>query len=226
MKKPLLLLSALCIQASAWAATYSYTGNLYNPATVHNFTAPCSAGDCANFTAAMWPTATITTTVALAPNMTADAIPLSNITAFTIFDGLVTYTNSDPLVTLLFANATTDATGQLTRLQITAMRWQAPGPHSGANMRLDSVNTTSGSLHNVICLATAPAPGGGDVCTQSEGNGSYDSNTSWADPGLLPPGPSTSPQAVPADNPFALVLTATGLLALALRGRRKLLPKE
>lgn len=224
MKKQLALITlAAFAHTGAWAATYSYTSNLYDSATVHNFIAPCGVGDCANFSTAMWPTATITTTVALPPNMTSDSIPLGNITAFSIFDGLVVYASGDPLVTLNFAQATTDAAGQLTKLQILATRWQQSGPHNGANMRLDDVNTTSRSRHNVICLTTAPAPGGGDTCTQSEGNGTWDDNTSWADPGALaPPGPSAGVQSVPVDNPFALALTAAGLLGLALRGRRNL----
>ncbi|KRD56069.1 hypothetical protein ASE52_07690 [Acidovorax sp. Root275] len=218
MKKTLLALAALALAAHASAATYNFTGNAYDPASLHNFTAPCSAGNCGNFTAAMAPVATFTTALPLAPNLN-DTDVTTDVATFSAFDGLTTYASGDPLVQLIVARATTDASGQLTSLQLVAVRWQSPGPHVGGNVRLDSVNTTSGSSHNVICLATAPVPGG-DLCTISEAAGSTDSNTSWAQPGLAPGGPGNL-HAVPVDNPIALLLTATGLLSVALRTRRR-----
>jgi hypothetical protein len=222
MRKNLALLAlAAFTHAGAWAATYTFTNNGYAPASLHNYTAPCGAGSCANFTAAMAPTATFTTAVPLAPNLVNSDVlfPGGNVLAYTVFDGVTTYTLGDPQVTGYQVRVSTDATGQLTALSMIVMRWQAPGPHSGANMRLDAVNTNSGTYHNVICLAVDVE----DRCTAWEGFGSTDGNTSWASVGAVPAGAA---QAVPVDNPFALALTATGLLGLALRGRRELLLKR
>ena len=223
MKKHLALFAlAACTHAGAWAATYTFTNNGYAPASLHHYTAPCGAGNCANFTAAMAPTASLTTAVPLAPNLVnADVLfPGGNILAFTVFDGITTYTQDDPQRAGLYqVRVSTNAAGQLTALSIIVGRWQKPGPHSGANMRLDSVNTEGGAYHNVICQAVDVE----DRCTTWESAGSIDGNTSWANVGDAPPVPwqPASPQAVPADNPFALVLTTLGLLGLALRGRRR-----
>jgi hypothetical protein len=223
MKKHLVLLAlAAFAHASAWAATYSYTSNGYASASLHNYTAPCGAGNCANFTAAMAPTATFTTAVPLAPNLVNSDVlfPGGNILAYTVFDGITTYTQGDPQVAGLYqVSVSTDAAGQLTALSMIVLRWQNPGPHSGANMRLDWVNTEGGAGHNAICLAVDAE----DRCTTWESPGSTDGNTSWAKVGAVPAGAA---QAVPVDNPFALALTATGLLGLALRGRRELLLKK
>lgn len=226
MRKHLALLAlAAFAHAGAWAATYSYTNNGYAAASLHNYTAPCGAGNCANFTAAMAPAATFTTAVPLAPNLVnADVLfPGGNILAFTVFDGVTTYTLGDPQVAGLYqVNVSTDAAGQLTALSMIVLRWQNPGPHSGANMRLDSVNTEGGAYHNVICQAIDVE----DRCTVWEAPGSIDGNTSWANVGTAP---AAAVQSVPVDNPFALAITAAGLLGLSgqtLRRRRKLLPKK
>ena len=218
MKKHLALLA---LAACAHAATYSFTSNPYDPASLGNYMPPCTGGNCANFSAAMAPTATFTTVVPLAPNLvSADVLsPGGNITAFTVFDGLTTYNYpADPKVVVYQVRASTDAAGQLTALSMIVLRWQNPGPHSGANMRLDSVNTETGASHNGLCEAVDVE----DRCTVSEGPGSADGNTSWATVGKTPAGPGAgSTQAVPVDNPLALALTATGLLGLALRARRR-----
>lgn len=221
MKKVFVFLAAALLQAGAWAATYHYTSNPYDPASLHNHDVPCGAGSCSNFTAAMAPTATFTTAVPLAPKLVhADVLfPGGNVLAFTVFDGLTSYTLGDPQVVVYQVVVSTDAAGQLTELSMIVSRWQNPGPHSGANMRLDSVNTEAGAYHNVLCQAVDIE----DRCTGWEAPGSIDGNTSSASVGAAPAGGAV--QAVPVDNPFALLLTAAGLLALARRARRSLLIK-
>ncbi|MBD9392945.1 hypothetical protein [Acidovorax sp. ACV01] len=209
----LFVLAALT-HASAWASTYSFTNNPYDPASLHNYTPPCSDGNCANFTAALAPTATFTTAVPLAPNLTNTDVlfPGGNILAFTVSDGITTYTLGDPQVTVYQVRVSTDAAGQVTALSMIVARWQNPGPHSGANMRLDSVNTAAGAYHNVICQAVDIE----DRCSIWEASGSIDGNTSWANVGAVPAG---AVQSVPVDNPFALALAALGVLGVALRKR-------
>ena len=221
------LAATLCVPTGAWAATYSYIAYPYDPAQLYSYTnASCGEGSCANFTAAMAPTATITTTVPLAPNLVNTDITLSaTVSAFSAFDGLTTYNYNayddpslpanDPLVRLYQITVTTNAAGQLTEMRLLALRWQNPGPHTGSNTRIDALYTSpnGGAYHNVRCTSVDIE----DRCNTWEGPGTYDGNSSTASIGALPPAVVTGAQSVPVDSPLALGMTALAMLGMARR---------
>lgn len=217
MKKllPILILAA-CAPAGAWAATYSYTGDPYTAPTLQNYT-NCTQGSCGNFTTAMNQTGWFTTAAPLPANLS-DVDITALITAFSFSDGLTTYSSAAG-DTLYRGWADTTASGTFTDARLVLIHWQAPAPHAVGD-RVDMLFLHQGGLHNYDCtqvtgnVCNQPLP---DAASSNIQNAPFTSGI-WAVTGV-PAAPAA--QVVPADNPFALTLTAAGLLGLALRMRRK-----
>lgn len=217
MRKPLALfvLAALgaFAHASAWAATYTYTGLNYSSPT-HDFTAPCAAGTCQNFTTAMRQTGSITTNQPLPPNLN-DASVTSFIASYAFDDGVTQYTSSGMSERLMYAHVTTDAAGNITASRILVVRWKTANHLVGERLDYVLIRTDDSiSVSNEMCTSMSSG-----ICTGS----AQDTATSFALPAGNGAWVSSAPaavQAVPVNNPFALLLTATGLLGLALRSRR------
>ena len=222
MKKHLVLLAlAAFAHAGAWATTtYVFTGANYLPAQITNYTAaPCNQGDCANFTTAMKQTGSFTISAPLAPNLAGVNVK-AQITSFSFHDGLTQYTNGNS--ELFFAVVWTNAQGDITGENIAIARWQAtPGKY-------DFIGVNLMSAHNQEC--PAPLPSSTGACLGPPPASIPYFSKSYTNTGLAMHWETIQSaqavQAVPVDNPFALVLTATGLLGLALQGRRKLLLKN
>lgn len=150
----LLLLGA----SAAHAATYSYTGPAFT--TLAPFTAPCAVAACANFPAGSRVQGTFTTAAPLAANLTNQNI-LALVTGFSFSDGLASYVNTDPQVTLMNASITTNAAGTPVSMTFIPIRWRAPAPHA-VNDRVDYLFITPASSfaeHNAPCAAVS-APSG------------------------------------------------------------------
>lgn len=138
------LLAALTLMlgcAAEQAASYSYTEPNYT--TFINFTAPCAAGSCANFTSAMHTQGTFETAAPLPANQPLSSIaPL--VTSFSFSDGLVTYSNADPRVSVLRFETRTDATGEITDSFVVLLRWQNSAPHANGS-RADTMTANGDS---------------------------------------------------------------------------------
>ncbi len=146
MKKYLVLLAAALLQASAWAAIYTFTGPVYTNPT--QFTAPCATPTCGNFTAAMRQTGSFTTAAPLAPNLnSADISGL--IQSYSFSDGLVQYNSGDAATRLAFAFVSTDAAGNIVGEIIDIHHWQTAS--QGGNDRLDLFSANVGSYFNAYC---------------------------------------------------------------------------
>ena len=223
MKKTLLLLTALCVQVSAWAATYTYAGSTYTAPTLTNHAGPgCPIGACGDFTTSMSQSGTFTTASPLPPNFSGNIAPF--ITAFSFSDGLTTYSSADPNTTLTLAVGLTDASGALLAgAGLNFQRWHTNAPHNIGD-RLDMMVLEQGVYRNMPCnLVTTPP--GGDVCNA----GGFDASSSnvsgvpptsgiWTVSGLPPPGGPTS---VPTLSEWGLMLLAGLLAMLGLRQRRE-----
>src|SRR3989344_1980715 len=93
MKKYLALLAAAFLQTSAWAATYTFTGTTY--VNLLDYTAPCAAGTCVNFSTVMRQTGHFTTNQPLPANQVSlDIAPL--ITWYDFNDGVTSYSMNGP----------------------------------------------------------------------------------------------------------------------------------
>lgn len=163
----------------AAATTYDYAGLPYSTgaAYLQNFTPPCTAGACANYTTAMRVTGRLVTATPIPAGQSAIDISAS-VTDFSFADGLHTYAKSDP--TLLVVRpfvARTDAAGNLVSLSAIVGRWQSPTAPHAAGSRLDYVELGgfNASLNaqydqgqtNNYCSAYVAA---GDTCTAAAGD--------------------------------------------------------
>lgn len=219
MRKHLALLAlATFVHAGACAATYTFTGPTY--ASPLDYTAPCSAGTCANFSTAMRQTGHFTTNQPLPANQSSlDITPY--LTSYDFNDGVTSYSMNGTNTLLAKAMVSTDAAGQIVDTDLVFQRWQTAS--HGAGDRLSYMSVNFASYFNRPCVSLFSP----DICNTfaddgatshafAHGNGGWTSDI---------PGPG-GVQSVPVDNPFALLLTATGLLGIALRGRRELLLKK
>ncbi|KRA13217.1 hypothetical protein [Acidovorax sp. Root568] len=222
MKKYLALLAAALLQTGAWAATYTFAGPTYT--SLQDYSAPCAVVTCANFNAAMQQTGHFTTSQPLPPNQSSlDIAPL--ITWYDFNDGVTSYTMNGLNTRLATAKVSTDAAGQIVDTDIVFQWWQT-GSH-GVGDRLSYMSVNFASYFNRTCTSLESP----DVCNTfgddsaaSHGFAHFaEGSDGWtSDVPVVAPG---GPQSVPVDNPFALALTAAGLLGLALRARQKLLFK-
>ena len=178
--------AALCgltaFASLAHAASYTYVGQPYSTeiAFLKTYTAPCTAGACANYTPDMRVTGALTTANPLPSNRTNMDIT-ALITGYSFSDGIHTYASTDPQTAGVRPfMASTDAGGNIIALATVLGRWQTPAPHAngsrldymelggynaGLNLHYDMGNT------NAVCTAYTAA---GDTCT----NATTDSNSS------------------------------------------------
>lgn len=221
MKKTLLLLAALFVQASAWSATYTYAGPPYGAANLHNYTNCIPGfGNCGTYTTAMAQAGSFTTAAPLPGTLNGDDIT-AQITSFSFSDGLTTYASSDPQVALVSITAIT--TGGNLDFGVTLQRWQAPAPHVQGD-HLDWMNVRYGGGHNAECQTVPVSTTQGAVMCGTTYMG--DVYSSWHDANAggvwtLAALPPAVPTAVPTLSEWGLMLLAGALAALGLRQRRK-----
>lgn len=203
----LCLLTGL-LSGSVGAATYTYTGGLY-PA-VANFTPPCSAGPCADYSTSMRVTGWFTTAVPLATNLASQDVT-SLVTSYSFSDGINTIASSDPNARIYLPFViSTDGSGNIVPASssLSVMLWETgTAPHNAAD-RLSYIDPTGGSnaVNNNGCatvgLSIAGTP---DSCSGITG----DAAMSVAD---VPAGtwvftnPSANPSTVPTLSEWAVIL--------------------
>ncbi|RMA60248.1 putative secreted protein (IPTL-CTERM system target) [Acidovorax sp. 100] len=200
MKKYLVLLAAALLQASAWAATYTFTGPLYT--TVNPFTAPCAKPTCANFTTAMRQTGSFTTAAPLAPNL--DTVLITGlIQSYSFNDGLTQFDSGDTETQLRYAYVTTDAAGNIVDQNIGISRWQTAS--HATNDRLDYLSVNAGSYSNAYCQAQNVP----DVCSllNTDASSSYVS-ASIGLGGWVTSAPAAAATSVPTLSEWGLLLMA------------------
>ncbi|KRD22113.1 MULTISPECIES: IPTL-CTERM sorting domain-containing protein [Acidovorax] len=221
MKKTLLLLAALFVQASAWAATYTYAGPPYSATNLHNYTNCIPGfGNCGTYTTAMAQAGSFTTAAPLPGNLNFTDIT-AQVTSFSFSDGLTTYSSSDPQVTLVSVMATT--TGGILEFGVIVQRWQASAPHAVGD-HLDQMNIHLGGSHNAECQTVPVSTTQGAIMCGTTYVG--DVYSSWHDTNTggvwtLAATPPAAPTAVPTLGEWGLVLLAGLLAALGLRQRRE-----
>lgn len=165
MKKLLALVATALLQASALAATYTYSGPTYFHGQLSNFTAcPGGSGNCGAFTVAMSHTGSFTTAAPLPNNLNGQDIS-ALITGFSFSDGLTTYASGDPQVTLSSVSATNN--GGPLQIDLQLDRWQTPAPHVAGSHNDQLILGVSG-WHNVECAVVTPTPQGA-ICQSGNG---------------------------------------------------------
>ena len=211
MQKHLALLAlAAFTHAGAWAATYTYTGNPYDPAALHNFTAPCGVGNCGSFTPAMFQSGWFTTLHPL-PAGLGNANIASLVTGFEFSDGLTTYSSAAGDF-LYSAYADTAANGAFINADLTFFHWDTAVVQHG---RVNQMSLHGFVNHNYDC-DTVNVPGNG-VCNVSNAGTSSSyvddhprTTGTWLVTGL--PAPGAGVNAVPTLSEWGVLLLA-GLMA-------------
>lgn len=219
MKKYLALLAAVFIQTSTWAATYTFAGPTY--VSLLDYTTPCAAGTCVNFSTVIRQTGHFTTNQPLPANQVSlDIAPL--ITWYDFNDGVTSYSMNGLNTRLAKARVSTNAAGEIVDNDIVFLWWQT-GSH-GVGDRLSYMSVNFASYFNRPCVSLSSP----DICHSYADDGATSHGFAHGSGGWTSDVPVVGPggaQSVPVDNPFALVLTAVGLLGLAMRGCKKLLLK-
>jgi hypothetical protein len=162
VKKYLVFLAAALVQAGAWAATYTYAGAPYTAAAITNYS-NCTAGACANFTAAMAQSGSFSTVAPLPANLN-NADIASLITSFSFSDGLSQYNSADPDTTLVGAQASTNASGGVLAIELSFQHWADNSPHV-LGSRMDVMILRLLARKNSQCQGVVfQSPSGREVC--------------------------------------------------------------
>jgi len=216
MKKYLVLLAAVLLQASACAATYTFTGPLYTNLTP--FTAPCATPTCADFTTAMRQTGSFATAAPLAPNLVNTNIT-SLVQSFSFDDGLMQYNSGDSATRLNFAFVSTDAAGNILNENIAIFHWQTAS--HGVNDRIDVFRVNLSSYFNGYCQAL----NGSGACTLFGTDASTSRTlayigaggwvTSASPPQVAPTITSAIPPGGTVGVPYHFTVVATGTAPIA-----------
>lgn len=210
--------------SSAYAATYtvSPSGNYTSKA---DFTAPCAAGTCANFSLAMNVSGTFNVPT-LAANLVNSEIG-ATLTSFSFNDGINTYSSADPAVRIGRFQVTTNASGALTSANILVEKWLTGAtPHTTADyFSLFSISGSSVAqvYHNTRCAGLGTAPSGvTDFCVINS-SGTQLSEAQGATVSYSGGGAPVAATPVPTLNEYALMLLASlmaGFAGWKLRKRR------
>lgn len=208
MIKRLLALALISVPLAASAATYSYVGVPYLPASINNYTAaPCGAGTCADFLPTMYQSGSFTTSATLGANLNNSNIS-HLITSYNFSDGLHVFSGTTIQPSPLGPYVFTDANGDITGGSFFFIKWQGPG--QAVNDRVESIAVGLQSSANLIC---------GNVNAGECLFASSDSSSSQAgaNGGVWTTSLSAvSPTAVPVDSPLALALLVLVVAGMAI----------
>lgn len=171
------MLMSMALTSSLWAATYSYNGANYTNITNHTTSALGSVG---NYLNSMKVTGTFTTAAPLAANLDLNNVT-AQITGYSFSDGLTAFASSDPNIRLLENfSVSTNASGQITAINVVVERWQAGAAPHALSDRPDYLMFNGASVigvHNVRCATIGVSSAGtADSCVTPNN----DSNTSEA----------------------------------------------
>lgn len=225
MKKYLVFLAAALVQAGARAATYTYAGVPYTAAAITNYSS-CTAGTCANFTAAMAQSGSFTTVAPLPANLN-DADIAALITSFSFSDGLTPFISSDPDTTLVGAQASTNASGGVLAIELNFQHWADSSHVFGS--RIDVMVLQLLARKNSQCQGVVfQSPSGRDVCQHVDFDAASSRVTfsgpvtpgAWTVTGLSP----VATNAVPTLGEWGLLLLALLMISVGwmTMGRRRM----
>ena len=201
----ILAMAASCVNA----ATYVYTGNAYT--NLIDYTAPCSAGPCANYSTSMRVTGSIRTALPLAPNLVNQDIT-ALIASYTFSDGVNTIASSAANARIYYPfKVSTDASGQITAASVLLTIWESgTSPHTTSDRWSNiAVGSGSGGYNNLTCTTIGvSSAGAADSCTVG---GALDGDVSASL--AMTPGSWASPSAapVPTLNQCGLGLVILGV---------------
>lgn len=212
---------------SAHAQSTVYTANVTGPYTSKtDFTAPCGLGPCQNFTFAMTPTGSFTTSSPLGANLGNASIKAS-ITSFTFNDGINTYSSSDSAVRLHSAQVSTNAGGTITATNFIVERWlSGTSPHAVNDLFSYTLvnNTTFQGHQNSLCGSIGASSGTADTCLSEVGAHTSRSIAlgapyTWSSAAAPV---ASAPAAIPTLSEWGIILTTAflGLAGFAILRRR------
>lgn len=163
------ILAALVVYGVAVAAhatityTYSYTGQPYSKGKIANFTPPCGAGSCANYSGTMSITGSFTTAAPLPPNLPSRTDIPGLVTSYSFTDGINLFSSTDPNSRRYEVRAQTDSSGNIVAsgMDISLERWQTGSSPHAVNDRFANVGIGFGhdsAINNAPCSEIASPP--------------------------------------------------------------------
>jgi hypothetical protein len=194
---------AMLFTPTLWAATYSFSTPNYT--TIANFTSPCGAGTCANFTSAMNVAGSFTTTSPLAANLS-NADVSASVVSYSFFDGVDTISSTLLGARKNLVQVSTDASGAITTFEISFTLWTTGtnGSHAPGD-RISYIaleNTTTIALTNDSCQEVSA-----DTCFVGANNDPSASLATGSGP--APTVTSLSPTSGPLAGGTTVTLTGT-----------------
>lgn len=217
--------AAMCLAGigAVHAATYSAaTTGTY---TTKSDFAVCSGGPCQNYTLAMTPSGSFTTSAPLASNLS-NANIAAQITSFSFNDGINTYASTDPNVRIFQANVSTSATGSITSSSLFLELWQTgTSPHAaGDKVAIIQIGATVSATNTLNCTGVGTSPAGTtDSCVAGPGDigSSNASGATWTWAAVTPP--ATAATSVPSTSALGLLAMSAllGLTGLAISRRNR-----
>jgi hypothetical protein len=204
---------------AAAAATYTFTGGLYDNSIVNNST--CANGPCETFDGTKRVSGSFTTPTTLAAG-TYNYVS-AGVSSFSFSDGAgTTYANGDTQTRIDTFQFTVDGTGNVTAGTIKLQRFvQNPETVTGvANPPGDRFNrigifpgTASSAGVNLDCLTrgnVSPTAQGGsaNACTSQQNGGGDQSNATASTAGTFSSAPPAAPASVPTITEWAFILLA------------------
>ena len=203
----------------AFATTYTFTSPNYT--STIDFTTPCTAGNCQNYTTAMHVTGSFTTASPLAANLVGVDVR-AQVTSFSFSDGINTFANTDPKVRFIGLQLSTDASGVpiASNTYIVFQQWESgSGPHTGGGVdRFNElfVDPNADDFNNRGCNTVGTDSGVADSClgpVPFDPNASEASNSTagnWTVTGGGGPAPTTTTLATSANpSTFGQSITFT-----------------
>lgn len=229
MKRMLLGLVAAIAAGTSFGATVtvSSTGNY---GTIQNYTncTTSPASTCANFLPTQNVSGTFTTSGALPASANNVEIG-STVTSYSFTSGLDTVASTDTNARLNSLRVTTDASGNITGINMQAVQWTTgSAPHTTAN-RLNAVTlsgTNGAGIHNSGCQVTGTGSSGvADTClvttaagTDTSRSTAVNSPVSYA---AAQPPVVSSPAPVPTVSEWGLILMASLLSLVGIARLRR-----
>jgi hypothetical protein len=224
MKRALFL--AVIAAATSWAgATYTFHTSSYS--TINNFTT-CAVGPCASYTPAESITGSFTLAAPLGPNFSAATDITNQIIAYSLSDGINTFTNTNTASRIYGFQVGTDGAGNVNVVTINVELWQTgTSPHAiGNRVALIGLNgpSVNQGFNNYSCTAVGPGPNlVPDICQAAvldPGSSNATANVIIFNPGFTPTTPAT-PAATPVPASLLLMLVGLAACGIYLATRRR-----
>ncbi|WP_374191656.1 IPTL-CTERM sorting domain-containing protein [Delftia sp. ASV31] len=217
--------AAMCLAAIGAVHAATYSAATTGPYTAKTDFTVCSGGPCQNYTLAMTPSGSFTTSAPLAANLS-NANIAAQITSFSFNDGINTFASTDPNVRIFQAIVSTSATGSITSSALLLELWQTgTSPHAvGDKVALIQIGNSVFATNTLNCTGVGTTPAGAaDSCVLGPGDigASNASGAAWTWAAVTPPATAATP--VPSTSALGLLVLSALLggagLAISRRNR-------